>query len=130
MRGFETYLKFYFGGASDEQIWAAMQRVQPVYDYYDFTKAPAGQTTAQAQSRLVPAVPSANQEAQIRPLAEIPAVRALAALKGDEFIHDAALSREAVLRAFGHRKAEGIALALKVMALPVLREGGAGAKPG
>jgi hypothetical protein len=128
MRGFETYLKLYFGGASDEQIWTALQRLQPVYDYYDFTKAPASQATVQAQSRLVPAVLSANQEALIRPLVEVSAVRALDTLKGDEFIHDAALSRQAVLRAFGHRKAEGIALALKQMILPVLERGEARAR--
>ena len=128
MHGFETYLKLYFGGASDEDIWAAIQHLQPVYDYYDFTKSPADQATVQAQSRLVPAVPSANQEALTRPLAEISAVRALDTLKGDEFIHDAALSRQAVLRAFGHRKAEGIALALKQMTLPVLKSGEARAQ--
>ena len=131
MRGFETYLKFYFGGASDEQIWAAMQRVQPVYDYYDFTKAPAGQTTAQAQSRLVPAVPSANQEAQIRPLAEIPAVRALATLERRR-IHSrcgiVARSGAASLRPPESGRdcagAKGYGLA------GAAERGGAGAKPG
>jgi lysophospholipase L1-like esterase len=37
------YLQEYLAGKSDEEIWASMQAVQPVYDYYDFTKRPSEQ---------------------------------------------------------------------------------------
>ena len=41
--GTYPYLKNYLEGKSDEEIWSAMQAVQSVYDYYDFTKRPSEQ---------------------------------------------------------------------------------------
>jgi hypothetical protein len=120
MSGFGTYLKTYLKGGSDGEIWAAIQRAQPVFDYYDFTKSPAEQPRGQAPSRLMATAPGAAELAQARQLAAVGAEQAFEALKGDEFIQDEALSRQAVLGAFGHRKTEGIVLALNRVSLPVL----------
>jgi hypothetical protein len=37
-RGSFRYLKEYVYGRSDQQIWEALQRSEPVYEYYDFSK--------------------------------------------------------------------------------------------
>ena len=37
------YLRAYMEGKSDYELWQIMQDVEPVYDYYDFTKTPSQQ---------------------------------------------------------------------------------------
>jgi hypothetical protein len=41
--GASRYLKEYLAGKSDEEIWASMQALDPMYDYYDFRKRPTEQ---------------------------------------------------------------------------------------
>jgi hypothetical protein len=38
-----TYLRNYVQGKSDQQIWEAMQAIEPVYDFYNFNKKPSEQ---------------------------------------------------------------------------------------
>lgn len=38
--GWTEYLRAYFAGKSDEDIWEILQSYDPVYDYYDFNKYP------------------------------------------------------------------------------------------
>ena len=38
--GWTEYLKAYFAGKSDEDIWEILQSYDPVFDYYDFSKYP------------------------------------------------------------------------------------------
>jgi PKD repeat protein len=38
-----TYLRSYVQGKSDQQIWEAMQKIEPVYDFYNFNKKPSEQ---------------------------------------------------------------------------------------
>jgi PKD repeat protein len=38
-----TYVRNYVQGKSNQQIWEAMQKIEPVYDYYDFSKKPSQQ---------------------------------------------------------------------------------------
>ena len=38
--GWTEYLKAYFAGKSDEDIWEILQGYDPVFDYYDFSKYP------------------------------------------------------------------------------------------
>lgn len=111
--GYATYLKAYLGGKTDEEIWAAIQKVQAVYDYYDFTKPPAEQGSTQAAPALVQLTPGGSEAIDAEVLSRSPAGQVFAELKDDEFISDEELAQNAVVGAFGHRKAEGIALALK-----------------
>jgi PKD repeat protein len=41
--GWTEYLRAYFAGKSDEDIWEILQSIDPVYDYYDFSKLPSEQ---------------------------------------------------------------------------------------
>jgi len=38
-----AYLEAYLLGKSDYEIWRAIQRIQPIHDYYDFNKRPSEQ---------------------------------------------------------------------------------------
>jgi len=38
-----AYLRAYVNGASDYEIWQIIQEIEPLYDYYDFTKPPSEQ---------------------------------------------------------------------------------------
>ena len=43
--GLTVYLKHYLLGKSDHEIWELMQRREAVYDYYDFNRLPAQQSS-------------------------------------------------------------------------------------
>jgi PKD repeat protein len=42
-QGFSTYLRGYFEGKTDEEIWMDLQDLEPVFDFYDFNKLPSEQ---------------------------------------------------------------------------------------
>jgi hypothetical protein len=123
MNGFESYLKTYLRGDSDQQIWEAIQRIDPVYDYYDFTKSPADQPTGQSKALVVESGLNPAQQAKARQLADLTPDRALEVLKSDEWTHDPELSRHAVLGVFRQTQAQGLAWALNQLALPILERG-------
>jgi hypothetical protein len=37
------YLKSYLSGQTDYEIWQALQQIEPIWDYFDFTKPPSQQ---------------------------------------------------------------------------------------
>jgi hypothetical protein len=117
---FETYLRTYTQGGSDAQIWAALQDLQPLYDYYDFSRLPTEQNAQQAESPSVVGGLDPSREAQARHWARLPPVRVFDALKRPEVIQDEPFSHAIVLAALGERRAEAIALALRQMPLPLI----------
>ncbi len=116
--GVATYMRAYLGGKSDEEIWTAMQRIQAVYDYYDFTKPPTEQGVALAAPARVQLAPARSQPRALEELSRSPAAHVFAELKDEEFISDEDSSEQAVVSAFDQRRAEGIALALEQVTAP------------
>ncbi len=41
--GMSQYLRAYMEGKSDYELWQILQDLEPLYDYYDFTKTPSQQ---------------------------------------------------------------------------------------
>jgi hypothetical protein len=117
---FETYLRGYMQGASDAQLWAALQDLQNLYDYYDFSRSPKEQNTQQAESPEVIAEFHPRFGTLARRWARSPPDRVLEALRRPEFIHNERSSRTFVLAAFQDRQPAAIALALRQMALPLI----------
>jgi hypothetical protein len=122
--GFESYLGSYLKGMSDEAIWAAMQDIQPVYDYYDFTKSPDAQTAGQPENLLTRSAAGLETEAKSSERTPLSPEQALSGLTNEELIYDEDLSHKVISAAFGRRKTEAIALAMNQMTLPVMETGG------
>ena len=124
MSGFESYLGNYLKGKSDEEIWAAMQDIQPVYDYYDFTKSPDEQTAGQPDNLLTRSTSGLETEPKSSERTALSPEQALGGLMDDELIYDENLSHKVISAVFGRRKTEAIALAMNQMTLPVMETGG------
>jgi hypothetical protein len=122
INGSETYLRSYLSGEGDEQIWADLQDFQPVYDYFDFTCPPVRQPLLAAGSSTKGAVSFSEHPGGVGELAGLPPGKAFEFLKADEFVHNAAAARAAARAAFTGRQAEGVALALGQMPLPVIEK--------
>jgi len=118
--GYTTYLKAYVGGKTDEEIWAAIQKVQPVYDYFDFTRRPTEQASAQAAPPLVEAAPGSDETIDAEVLSQATTQQVFARLADEELIGDEESSRNAVVAAFDRRRAEGIAMALERVTSPAV----------
>jgi hypothetical protein len=119
---FETYLRAYLQGASDAQIWAALQDLQTVYDYYDFSRSPKEQNTSQAESPAVISQAPPKLGALAHRWARSPPDRVLETLKRPDFIHNERLSRTIIMAAFQRRQAAAIAVALHQIALPLIEK--------
>jgi hypothetical protein len=117
---FETYLRAYMGGASDADLWAALQDLQTVYDYYDFSRPPTGQHGGQAGPPASLAGLGPLPEPFASRWAGLPPNRAFELLQRSEFIQNERLSRGAVLAAFRARQSGAITLALRHLALPLI----------
>ncbi len=126
--GMLPYLGAYLQGKSDAEIWAILQGVEPVYDYYDFSKPPptleagavvAGVSTKTSAARpggSAPAPePSPQVQAAIEALSSVPTSTLLGRLKAPEFLADPGLLRRGVARAYRDRQAEGLASALDIL---------------
>lgn len=124
--GAATYLRSCLEGRSDEETWAALQRIQAIYDYYDFTKPPSEQGAAGAAAVAAPPASAGSQKQRVAELSQSSAAQAFAGLQEEEFISDEGSAVQMVAGAFGRRRAEGIALALKQLAVP--GTGGAAAR--
>jgi len=123
---YEAYLRTYLQGGSDAQIWAALQDLQPLYDYYDFSRSPTEQDARQAERPGVVAGLDPKREAGARQWARLPPGGLFEALKRPEVIQDEAFSHAIVLAALGDRQAAAIALALRQMPLPLIERTEAG----
>jgi hypothetical protein len=120
LSGFEIYLRTYLQGGSDAQIWAALQDLQSVYDYYDFSRLPTEQNDPQAEGPRGVADFGPDKESPVRAWAHVPPGRVFEALKRPDLIYNEPLSRATVLAAFGDRQAAAITLALRQMPLPLV----------
>jgi hypothetical protein len=118
--GFETYLRDYLRGKGDEEIWTALQELQPVYDYYDFSQPPNRQFAMRSESLSPSAPANPAREFKMRRNGQMSARRVFETLRQAQFIHDEELSRAQVLAAFADRKTEAIELALAQVSTPLI----------
>ena len=127
--GLLPYLKAYLQGKSDREIWSILQRGEPIYDYYDFSRPPAAAmaqgaaATAAASEPKGPALSpplSLETQSRMRALAACPTAALLERLAVPEFLADEALLQQAVVKACQHRQTAAIALALGRIASPTL----------
>ncbi len=118
--GYTSYLKAYLGGKTDEEIWAAVQQVQAVYDYFDFGKPPTDQGSAQAAPPLVETAPGSDETIDVAVLGQATAQQVFAKLEDEDMIGDEESSRDAVVAAFDRRRAEGVAAALERVVSPAV----------
>ncbi len=119
---FETYLREYLRGANDEQIWAAIQELEPVFDYYDFSLPPGKQRAARVwEERQVEDIGPADR-ARIDRIAAGSAERIFEALRQPELVHNEALARAVARAAFGGRTQAGIYMATQQMSVPLIEK--------
>ncbi len=116
----EAYLREYLQGESDEQIWRAVQQLQPVFDYYDFSLPPSRQRERQSDVTPVPTTLRPADEARLSRLALNSPAGVFETLRRPEMVQNEALAHVAVKTAFGERKEEGIRLALAQMSVPLI----------
>jgi hypothetical protein len=136
MSGFDTYVERYLKGDSDAAIWTAMQKVQAVYDYYDFTKPPSQQpgvpqpavSAGALQTRAIVGAASApaltpDEAALGRALARLSVVQALNRLTRADFVGDDFVPQAVLSIAFGDRRAEAVAAAVRWIQRPTRKTG-------
>lgn len=135
MSGFDTYLERYLKGDADSAIWTALQKVQAVYDYYDFTKPPSQQpgvpqpaiSAGMLQTRAIvdsaSAAPTPAEVAQGRALARLSVVQALNRLTRADFAGVDFVSQTVLSIAFGDRRTEAVAAALRWIQRPTRKTG-------
>jgi hypothetical protein len=120
---YETYLRNYLLGRSDEEIWGAIQQLEPVFDYYDFSLPPGRQRTKPVESAPAAAAPPLENDARLRRLARGSSSAVFDVLRQPEFVHDGPASRALVLAAFNERRTEAIENALAQLSLPLIERG-------
>jgi PKD repeat protein len=129
---FSLYLRPYLEGRSDQYIWQILQAMEPVWDYYDFTRPPPTQTLtttigtakiagniASMKAATVKTFVTKEQRKRLKELKGLPLEEAFERLKGVEFMTNDVLMKKAVSVAFKHRKAEAISMATNYVRLPV-----------
>jgi hypothetical protein len=119
-----VYLRNYLLGKSDYEIWRTLQNIEPVYDYYDFSKLPPSMTvstTAQPVAMTAEASPSDNVSIQkVNSLNGLTVDATIAKLEGPDFFGNDALTDMAVWVQLGPRKDEAITKALDLLKLPAM----------
>ncbi|GAG17616.1 unnamed protein product, partial [marine sediment metagenome] len=126
---YALYLGDYFDGKSDEQIWETLQSNEAVFDYYNFTQAPPASAPPALPMFAKAAVASPpdvyiidpEQEQKIQALKNLTTKAAFDVLKDTDFLLDEALLLHAIPSVFEDNKAEAIALALKQIKLPLIK---------
>ena len=120
LSGSETYLRSYLQGKSDEQIWAAVQELEPVYDYFDFSRRPNEQCAAESGSWFTALAPGPADNPSPSRSGQLSFHRVFETLRLLGYIHNEQLSHTVVLQAFGHRRAEAVEQALAQLSLPLI----------
>jgi hypothetical protein len=119
---FETYLRGYLRGDTDEQMWRAMQRLEPVFDYYDFSLPPARQQPGRAQPVAAASDPEPEGDAGLQRTARGSATAVWEALRRAAYVHDESRSKALIRAAFDQRRDEALALALWQMSTPLIEK--------
>lgn len=126
--GVLPYLRAYLQGASDAEIWAAMQAADPIHDYYDFTQPPPsmrkGAPDAPRADKAMASIPATRltaadldpaRQRRLRGLAACPTTLLPRRLRSPEYLASAALLRLAARTGYERRPSEGLAMAIGVL---------------
>ncbi len=122
MSVFETYLGDYLRGKSDEEIWAAIQELEPVFDYYDFTLTPALQGQRQVKRTTQVAAAPAENSALLSRQARGSVNGVFENLRQPQFLHHPEMAHALAAAAFADRKDEGIQFAIAQMEVPIIEK--------
>jgi len=120
LSAFETYLREYMHGASDPQIWAALQNLQTLYDYFDFSRPPQEQDIGRTAVPVAPPTAYASRGGFTTQWGRYPASRVFDLLRRPEFVQNEPMSRRIVLAAFSHRREPAIEYALEQLTRPLI----------
>jgi len=117
-----VFLRNYVQGKSDYQIWQALQSVEPIYDYYDFSKPPPTmQTSAMiAESELAEAVSapfarisiSNENKEKIKWLKKMSVKQVFTELEDANIITDDDLTIDAIAESLGEKEEQAVAEAI------------------
>lgn len=107
-----VYLRNYLQGKSDYDIWRALQSIEPTYDYYDFSKAPASQLQSMAAASAASAPIDADMAERISSLNDLPVSQVLDELEDSNYIADDHLMTDAIAESLGNKEEQAVAQAL------------------
>lgn len=105
-----TYLRSCLQGKTNYQIWQSLQNVQPIYDYFDFSKTPSTQLqTTQAVATQTIETIDTNEITQLQTLS-VPQV--MDKLQDENYVSDDTLMYEAISKTLEGKEYSAVAAAL------------------